>query len=271
VAVLQNGTDASITRSGTTASGFNQTYTPAVKSTDLGLGGIVSSPSWGSGGAGFFGDGASDVPFGSPTSGGRSWANGMKGGTGSAAGGFGGGGAGNGSCGGGGGGGYSGGDGGLVAGGGGSFASDATAVFLAGVGLGDGELLITLLRQLALLGLLPANAPINPTNVAAAIDRFSNAGGNLPAGFQNLFNLTPQQLSAALTQASGETATGAQQTTFDAMNLFMGLMTDPFMGDRGSVMGVGANSYASEGGASAYAMFNKVRPPVATFEPRWSV
>jgi uncharacterized protein YhjY with autotransporter beta-barrel domain len=271
VSVLQNGTDASVTRFGTTASGSQQTYTPAAKSTDLGLGGIVSSGSWGSGGAGFFGDGASDVPFGSPTSGGRSWANGMKGGTGSAAGGFGGGGAGNGSCGGGGGGGYSGGDGGRVAGGGGSFASDATAVFLAGVGLGDGELLITFLRQLALLGLLPANAPINPTNVAAAIDRFTNAGGNLPAGFQNLFNLTPQQLSAALTQASGETATGIQQTTFDAMNLFMGVMTDPFMGDRGSAMGVGAIGYASEGGANAYAMFTKARPPVATFEPRWSV
>ena len=36
--------------------------------------------------------------------------------------------------------------------------------------------------------------------------------------------LTP----AGLTQASGETATGSQQTTFDAMNLFMGVMTDPF-------------------------------------------
>ena len=33
----------------------------------------------------------------------------------------------------------------------------------------------------------------------------------------------------ALTQASGEHATGSQQTTFDAMGMFIGLLTDPFM------------------------------------------
>jgi hypothetical protein len=38
--------------------------------------------------------------------------------------------------------------------------------------------------------------------------------------------LTPN----GLTQASGELATGSQQTTFNAMGLFMGLLTDPFMG-----------------------------------------
>ncbi len=74
---------------------------------------------------------------------------------------------------------------------------------------------------------LPPNAPVNPTNVATAIDGFINTGAALPGGFQNLFNLTPQQLSLALTQASGETATGTQQTTYDAMNMFLGVMTDP--------------------------------------------
>ena len=39
--------------------------------------------------------------------------------------------------------------------------------------------------------------------------------------------------AGGLTQASGELATGSQQTTFDAMNLFMGLMTDPFIAGRG--------------------------------------
>ena len=34
--------------------------------------------------------------------------------------------------------------------------------------------------------------------------------------------------NAALNQLSGEAATGAQQTTFDAMNMFMGTMIDPF-------------------------------------------
>ena len=38
--------------------------------------------------------------------------------------------------------------------------------------------------------------------------------------------LTP----AGLTQISGETAAGSQQTTFNAMNQFMGVMTDPFIG-----------------------------------------
>ena len=34
---------------------------------------------------------------------------------------------------------------------------------------------------------------------------------------------------AGLTRVSGEVATGAQQTTFNAMNLFMGMLSDPFI------------------------------------------
>ena len=136
--------------------------------------------------------------------------------------------------------------------------------------------------------LLPANAPVNPTRVAAGIDAFSNGGGTLPAGFQNLYNLTPQQLSAALTQASGETATGAQQTTFNAMTLFMGTMTDLFIAGRGDgAPGAGAtpfaedesaaNAYASSGrkrsGAErdAYGMISKAAPVAPAFDPRWTV
>jgi len=145
-----------------------------------------------------------------------------------------------------------------------------------------------LLSPLLLSPLLPPNAPINPTNVAAAIDGFINAGGTLPAGLQNLFNLTPQQLTLALTQASGEVATGTQQTTFDAMNLFLGLLTDPFIGGRGegATGGVGARPFAEDGDASAYEANGKPRskserdayaavytkaPPLAPFEARWSV
>jgi hypothetical protein len=141
---------------------------------------------------------------------------------------------------------------------------------------------LSFLRSFFLAPLLPPNAPINQTYVAAAIDSFSNAGGTLPSGFQNLFNLTPQQLSLALSQASGEVATGSQQTTFNAMGMFMGLLTDPFIGGRG----MGSNpangapafaeedsqvsSYASNKRSDAYAMFTKARP-AAPFEPRWSV
>ncbi len=57
-------------------------------------------------------------------------------------GGFGGAGAGNGCWGGGGGGGYSGGDGGMIAGGGGSFNTGASPTATAGVGVGDGSIVI---------------------------------------------------------------------------------------------------------------------------------
>jgi uncharacterized protein with beta-barrel porin domain len=92
--------------------------------------------------------------------------------------------------------------------------------------------------------------------------------------------LTP----AGLTQASGETATGSQQTTFDAMDLFMGTMLDPSSRGMASTPGGGASFYASEGDAGAYAstqnagaardaygMFTKTPPAVVPFEQRWSV
>lgn len=139
--VLQNGCDASLTTFGIGGSGSLETSACAVKVTDEGLGGVVSSGSWGSAGAGFFGNGAVD---GSGTAA-LSWANGALGG-GSAddsSGGFGGGGGGDGSCGGGGGGGYSGGDGGRVAGGGGSFAAPAASSLVASIaGSGDGSVII---------------------------------------------------------------------------------------------------------------------------------
>lgn len=102
-------------------SGFTGGGTPV---TAPEAGGIALSSSWGSGGAGFVGDGGND---GTSGCGGDSFLNGAQGGTGcgssgdNAAGGFGGGGQGRGSWGGGGGGGWSGGQGGRVAGGGGSY------------------------------------------------------------------------------------------------------------------------------------------------------
>ncbi|WP_375782739.1 autotransporter domain-containing protein [Bradyrhizobium sp. Pha-3] len=113
---------------------------------------------------------------------------------------------------------------------------------------------------------------INQQNVANTLVNYFNATGGIPLAFGTL---TP----TGLTQASGELATGSQQTTFDAMNLFMGLLTDPFMnrtGGSGSMPG--APGYADEGDASAYAaarktdafaMFTKA-PPVP-FVPRWNV
>ncbi|MCC8963468.1 autotransporter domain-containing protein, partial [Bradyrhizobium sp. Pear76] len=113
---------------------------------------------------------------------------------------------------------------------------------------------------------------INQQNVANTLVNYFNTTGGIPMVFGTL---SP----AGLTQASGELATGSQQTTFDAMNLFMGLLTDPFMNRTGGAGAMpGATGYAEEGGASAYAatkktdafaMFTKA-PPVP-FVPRWSV
>ena len=54
------------------------------------------------------------------------------------------------------------------------------------------------------------------------------ATGSLPVA---LANLTP----SGLTQASGEPATGTQQTTIDAMSQFMSLLTDVFSSGRSGI------------------------------------
>ena len=107
----------------------------------------------------------------------------------------------------------------------------------------------------------------NQQNVANALTNFFNATGGIPLVFGAL---TP----AGLSQVSGETATGSQQTTFNAMNQFVGVMTDPFVAGRGD--GFGAQGGAPTGYAStqstgaardANAMFVA---PVMPFEARWS-
>ena len=107
------------------------------------------------------------------------------------------------------------------------------------------------LRQLA-------GMSINQRNVAAALDTAFNAGGQTGALGGIFFGNVQQNL----TQASGETATGSQQTTFEAMNLFMGLLTDPFIAGRGDPVSSsgGAPGFADEGyGVSAYASKDKPR------------
>jgi uncharacterized protein with beta-barrel porin domain len=121
----------------------------------------------------------------------------------------------------------------------------------------------------------------NQQNVGNAIVGFFNSTGSIPLVFGGL-------TAAGLTQAAGETATGTQQTTFDAMNQFMGVMTDPFIGGRGdaAASSPGATPFAEEGNASAYASNGRPRskserdayaaiyrkaPLAQTYDPRWSV
>ncbi|MDE5454785.1 autotransporter domain-containing protein [Bradyrhizobium sp. CSA112] len=88
---------------------------------------------------------------------------------------------------------------------------------------------------------------VNQQNVANALTNFFNTTGGIPVGFASL---SP----AGLTQVSGELATGSQQATFDAMNLFLSLISDPFVVGRHGGFGgnAGAIPFAEES-ASAYA------------------
>ena len=78
---------------------------------------------------------------------------------------------------------------------------------------------------------LPTGPPTNVINVATAVEAANT--GTLPLAFQNLFNLPPQQLQNALTQLSGEAATGTQQAAFQITNEFLSLLVDPFGANRG--------------------------------------
>jgi uncharacterized protein with beta-barrel porin domain len=122
----------------------------------------------------------------------------------------------------------------------------------------------------------------NQRNVGNALTNFFNATGSIPIVFGAL---TP----AGLSQISGEVATGSQQTTFDAMGMFMGIMTDPFVAGRGDGVGgaAGAPAYAEQSDdVSAYAPKDKPRsarereayaaiwhtaPLADSFIQRWSI
>jgi uncharacterized protein with beta-barrel porin domain len=124
-----------------------------------------------------------------------------------------------------------------------------------------------------------ANLNINQRNVADTLTNFFNANGAIPLSF---VSLTP----AGFTQASGELATGSQQTTFDAMGLFIGLLTDPFVAGRNGGF-VGNADATSFDAASAYAatrtarsksereayaaVYRKAPAASESFDRRWSV
>ena len=135
---------------------------------------------------------------------------------------------------------------------------------------------------------LPGNANANQRAIANGIDTALIAGANLPGGFNALFNLSGAPLLTALTQASGETAVGSQQTTFNAVTQFMGTLLDPFLSGRSDP--ANANTSASQFAtdddeATAYArrvtsasskgpfarVFTKAPPRNDLYDPRWSI
>ena len=120
---------------------------------------------------------------------------------------------------------------------------------------------------------------VNQQNVANTLSNFFNTTGGIPVGFASL---SP----AGLTQISGELATGSQQGTFDAMNLFLSLMSDPFVAGRNGGFGGNAGAipfaeesalgYAAKKPRAARDAFAKfpTKADVARndlFDQRWSV
>ena len=125
--------------------------------------------------------------------------------------------------------------------------------------------------------LLPFGAPVNPTNVAGALDKFTNAGGSLPAGFLNLLLLTPTAMVNGLSQLSGENNTDAQQGAFELMNSYLSLLSDPDASQRSS--GGGSLGFASESAnarnaalpgaiTSAYASM-PAKAAALPYQPHW--
>lgn len=110
---------------------------------------------------------------------------------------------------------------------------------------------------------VPSGLNRNQQAVGDALTDFFNRTGGIPAVYAGL---TP----AGLTQASGELGTASQQSTFDVMGRFIGLLTDPSTRGFGST--AGANGFADEraGRATdAFARLGATSP--GSFEQRWSV
>jgi uncharacterized protein with beta-barrel porin domain len=130
----------------------------------------------------------------------------------------------------------------------------------------------------ALIGgtqLSPFATNANQRSAARALDGAIAAGAS-NAGFTALGSMSSDQIVNALTQISGENATGAREAAMQLLNPFLTMMIDPFVVSRGSAFGAAALGFAPEQGqmspaiAQAYAAFNKVSP-AAEPTSRWNV
>ncbi|WFU76748.1 autotransporter domain-containing protein [Bradyrhizobium sp. CB2312] len=121
----------------------------------------------------------------------------------------------------------------------------------------------------------------NQTQVGTSLKRLFDNGGTLPPGFAAVVGLSGASQTAALSQLSGETATGNQRTTNDVMNRFINRLSDPSIEGRGGLSGGGAIGYGEEdedasarprAERDAYAMMTKAAKTSLkpSFEARWS-
>jgi uncharacterized protein with beta-barrel porin domain len=134
------------------------------------------------------------------------------------------------------------------------------------------------LNLTAQLGAHPTdNLNRNQRNAATALNGFFNGGGTLPPAFVGVFGLSGPTLGTALSQLSGEAATGAQQAAFQSMQSFLTLMLDPSVPTRGGGPGGPALAFSDPGAtgslppeaARAYAKAMPVKALPQNFEQRW--
>ncbi|HEY1981774.1 MAG TPA: autotransporter domain-containing protein [Xanthobacteraceae bacterium] len=124
----------------------------------------------------------------------------------------------------------------------------------------------------------PAGLNQNQQNVLNGINNAILQGDAIPTGFLNLGNLSGPALINALTQLEGQSATGAETSTFQLMTEFLNLLTDPSSGGGANPTGGGAPGFAPEQDASlpsdiaqAYAsILSKAPPQQQSFDQRWT-
>jgi uncharacterized protein with beta-barrel porin domain len=143
--------------------------------------------------------------------------------------------------------------------------------FNASLGYTATDVLLTLTSGIAQVpGLNPAQS-----GIGTILDGYINSGAALSPGLITLLNLSQPALSGALTQLSGQAATGATPAATQLMSSFLSLLLNPFTDGRG---GFGpATGYAPQSEplpreiADAYAAAMPVKAQPAAFAQRWSV
>ena len=133
------------------------------------------------------------------------------------------------------------------------------------------DVLLTLTAGLSQFGLNR-----NQLAAATAIDNAANASAALNSGFVTLFNLPGSALPGALTQLSGEVATGASTAGLQLMNQYLSLLLNPFAEQRGGGAFGPAQGFASAEPlpreiAEAYAAVMPVKAAPQNTAQRWSV
>ena len=116
---------------------------------------------------------------------------------------------------------------------------------------------------------------INQQNVATALNAAFNSGASLPPSFVNLYGLTGAATGAALTQITGEAATGARQGDFLFTDMFLSLLVDPYGDSQGGEPGragsLGAAQGCGVGEGQPIASDSAKGPQISPCAPRWNV